>query len=324
MRPRPAHPEQPREGLGLAARVARSGWRRYPAELTESIRAERARAGFAELRVPEQPLPDLGAAWLGHASVLVRLGGMWVLTDPVFSERIGVKLGPVTLGVARRAPAIHPDSLPPIDLIVLSHAHFDHLDRPTLARLASERTTVVTARHTRGLVPRGYGRVIEMPWNHRISVGEVEISTLPAAHWGARTVWDRHRGYNAYVLEAPRARVLFAGDTALTDTFRRVGGADLTIFGIGAYDPWITKHASPEQVWAMHNDAGGRYLLPMHHSTFELSDEPAHEPMARLLAAAGGAAESVVGRTLGEFVGLGSPRTPPDPQAGAGVQLPAP
>lgn len=304
MRPHPASPDPRNDRLGLAARVARSGLRRYPSELTGAIRGGKGAEGYVDLRLPETDLPTLGAAWLGHASVLLRVGGMWVLTDPVFSERIGVKLGPVTLGVARRAPLIAPESLPALDLIVVSHAHFDHLDRPTLARLANERTTVVTARHTRGLIPRGFGRVIELPWNDSVSVGPLRIGAFAPSHWGARAVWDRHRGYNAYTIDAGDSRVLFAGDTAHTPAFRRVQGADLTIFGIGAYDPWITKHASPEQVWQMHTDAGGDFLLPMHHSTFELSDEPFEEPMIRLLAAAGERADRVVGRELGAFVPL--------------------
>ncbi len=310
MRPHPANPDPKPDPLGIAARVTRSGIRRYPSQLSEAIANTPSAHARVPLALPSQDLPHLGAAWLGHASVLLRVNGMWVLTDPVFSDRIGVKLGPLTLGVSRRGPVIAPESLPPIDVILLSHAHFDHLDRPTLARLASERTTVVTARHTRSLVPRGFSRVIEIPWNDRIRVGSLDIAAFAPSHWGARTIWDRHRGFNSYVIESPASRVLFAGDTAHTDAFKRVQGADLTIFGIGAYDPWITKHASPEQVWQMHNDASGNFLLPMHHSTFELSDEPLDEPMSRLLAAAGDHAPRIIGRTLGEFVSVAGSATP--------------
>lgn len=300
MRPHPAgnHPDDP---LLRASRVARSGFRRYPTQLAESVSRRNADHASFPLVLPSEPQAELHAAWLGHASVLLRINGAWVLTDPVFSRRIGVNLGPLTLGVARRAPLPVIESLPPIDLILVSHAHFDHLDRPTLARLANPRTTVVTAANTRSLIPAGFGAVHELPWRGRLNLPMMSLSALEPAHWGARTVWDRHRGYNAYVLEAPRSRVLFAGDTAITPAFRTVNGTDLSIFGIGAYDPWITKHASPEQVWTMHGEAGGRFLLPMHHSTFELSDEPFEEPMQRLLAAAGDQSHRIVGRELGSF-----------------------
>lgn len=301
----------------LSVALARSRLRRYPSQLLESLRGGK-RAGVLASGaggVGGAPVLDhalargpLSAAWLGHASVLIRIADRWVLTDPVFSERIGVSVGPVTLGVPRRAETIDPAHLPHIDLILLSHAHFDHLDKPTLRRLASRSTRVVTAANTRRLVPEGFGDVRELRWDQELRMGPLLLRALRPEHWGARTAWDRHRGYNAYVLEADaaaahRARVLFAGDTAQSGVFDPLGaagGVDLSIFGIGAYDPWIAKHATPEQVWEMHTAAGGRHLLPMHHSTFELSDEPMDEPMRRLIAAAGEAAPSIVARRLGE------------------------
>lgn len=295
-------PENGEGRFGIAAKVARSGLRRYPGELTESLKSSNApNPGFA-LRIPEHSDDHLGATWLGHASVLVKVAGKWILTDPVFSDRIGIKIGPFTLGVGRLAPIVELSTLPTPDLILISHAHFDHLDQPTLARLASRKTTVITASGTKGLIPGGFARVIELPWSRSIRCAGVSIGAMTPAHWGARTVWDRHRSYNSYIIEHQRARVLFAGDTALTPEYSKVNGADLTIFGIGAYDPWITNHATPEQAWAMHEQARGRFLLPVHHSTFKLSDEPGHEPLERLMAAAGAQAHRVVGTTLGDFV----------------------
>ena len=252
-----------------------------------------------EARAPDSPwsayeaLP-LAGTWIGHATVLLRIGGMWAITDPVFSHRIGVKLGPLTLGVERLSPPnLRPEMLPPIDLVLISHAHFDHLDKPSLRQLISDTTTVITSSKTSRLIPRGFGDVREAHWGQSVRVGPLTIHALKPQHWGARTAWDRHRGYNSYVLEATRGvglaptRVLYAGDTAYTRAYERVGGVDLSVFGIGAYDPWIHAHATPEQVWEMHEQAGARYLLPIHHSTFKLSDEPVGEPMKRLLAAAG-------------------------------------
>lgn len=242
---------------------------------------------------------SLGAVWLGHATVLLRVGGRWILTDPVFSSRIGMHVGPFTLGVPRVSPAVAPASLPTPDLILLSHAHFDHLDQPSLKALANKRTQVITAINTKGLVPRGFGSVREIDWDAQVDVDGLSISTLRPAHWGARTIWDKHRGFNSYVVQVGDRKVLYAGDTAHSGAFRPVGPVDLSIFGIGAYDPWIHAHASPEQVWDMHTMAQGRYLLPMHHSTFVLSDEPLEEPLQRLIAAAGEREHTVVGRELG-------------------------
>lgn len=247
----------------------------------------------------------LGAVWLGHATTLLRLGRRWILTDPVFSARIGMRVGPFTLGLPRLAPAVDPRSLPPIDVVLISHAHFDHLDRPslrTLATLNPGRTRVVTAAGTRSLIPAGFADVTELPWDQSIEMLGVTLRAIKPRHWGARTVWDRHRGYNSYLLSTPEASILYAGDTALCESYdhlARVGGVDLSIFGIGAYDPWIENHASPEQVWQMHSGAMGRRLMPIHHSTFELSDEPLDEPMKRLLAVAGAHRDRIVAHELG-------------------------
>lgn len=288
-----------------AGAMARSGVRRYPREILDSVM--RRGEGTLENLSKRHPNWDklaaspLAAAWVGHSTVLARIGGKWVLTDPVFSHRIGVKVGPWTFGMGRLSPPhFEAEKLPPIDLILVSHAHFDHLDKPSLRKLLRKETTVVTAAHTGRLIPRGFGEVIELPWDKETTVGPLTLRAIKPAHWGARTAWDRHRGYNAYLVQAeedageagrgsqgrPR-RLLYAGDTAQTEAFKEVGGADLSVFGIGAYDPWEHAHATPEQVWSMHEQSGAKYLLPVHHSTFKLSDEPVSEPMQRLLAVAG-------------------------------------
>ena len=247
----------------------------------------------------------LAAAWLGHATVLLRVGGMTVLTDPVLSNNVGVGLGLITGGPRRLvAPALGIRGLPKIDLILLSHAHFDHLDRPTLARLP-KRTPVVTALHTRDLVTDlGFRSVTELHWGDGVELDNgVTIGALEVAHWGARTFYDMHRGFNAYVIDsngaAGQRRVLYGGDTAYTDAFRDIAPVDLAVLGIGAYDPYVAAHATPEQAWAMAGHAGAKYVLPMHHGTFKLSFEPAGEPMRRLLAAAGPEAGRVVVREIG-------------------------
>lgn len=230
---------------------------------------------------------DLAAIWIGHATILLRIGGQTILTDPVFATRVGLGLGLMTAGPRRRyAPAIDLHRLPGIDLILLSHAHFDHLDRPTLSRL-SKKIPVVAAPHTQDLVrDLGYSRVTELKWKESVEAGGLRITAEPVRHWGARTFQDHHRGYSAYLIESlngSRRRVFFGGDSAYHDHWHDLAPVDLAIIGIGGYQPHIAGHASPEQAWEMVERLKPAAVLPMHHSTFKLSHEPWAEPIARLL-----------------------------------------
>lgn len=297
------------------ALATKAGMARYPKELYASIKDAR-RSDAERTIIPTVDLTnfgdhDLAAAWIGHATVLLRVGGQTLLTDPVFSKRVGMTIAGVTMGVARvRPPALDIEHLPAIDAVVLSHAHFDHLDRPSLERLAkgpARGATVVTAVHTRRLIPRGFGRVVELPWSSSFTLdgpdGGLVFGALRPEHWGARTAVDRHRRFNAYTIESAAHRVLFAGDSAQTSAFDHLGEMDLSIFGIGAYDPWEGAHATPEQVWAMYLRMGkGRphgKLLPMHHSTFVLGREPLDEPLRRMMTVAREHRDRVVAHTPG-------------------------
>jgi L-ascorbate metabolism protein UlaG (beta-lactamase superfamily) len=233
------------------------------------------------------------------------LDGFTILTDPVFSTRIGLNLGPLTIGLKRLVDVAAPMAdLPPVDLILLSHAHMDHFDLPSLRQLEHKATEVVTAHHTCDLLRvRRYAQVHELQWNESIEVGPAKIRAFQVAHWGARMRSDVFRGYNGYLIEAGRHRVVFAGDTAYTDTFRQLrssGRVDLAIMPVGAYDPWIRVHCNPEQAWAMANDAGAEFVLPVHHQTFQLSREPRFEPIERLLLAAGPNPKRVVIHEIGQ------------------------
>jgi L-ascorbate metabolism protein UlaG (beta-lactamase superfamily) len=213
-------------------------------------------------------------------------------------------MGPVTVGLKRLvAPALTPTQLPHIDLILLSHAHFDHFDLRTLRSLERSGASVVTARNTSDLLRvRRYKGVHELGWGERLRVGPLSILGVRVNHWGARLRTDVHRGFNGYLIETKRHRVLFGGDTAHTDTFRSVRSSkpiDLAILPIGAYDPWIHVHCSPEQAWRMGADCGAEFLLPVHHQTFRLSREPYLEPVERFLEAAGNRPERVVTTRIG-------------------------
>ncbi|HVZ94011.1 MAG TPA: MBL fold metallo-hydrolase [Phycisphaerales bacterium] len=281
----------------------RSVVKQWPRVIAESLRSRTEMcAGGACCILPDDRVwhgSPLGACWLGHATCLLRVGGLTILTDPHFESRAGVRVGPYTVG-RRRINELPTsiDALPPVDVILLSHAHFDHWDRPTLTRLAkrfgvsSERpATVIVPARTRRLVPRGFQSVIELPWGEAIdgSGAGLKVSAIRPRHWGARWFIDRRRGYNSYLIEAGGRRVLFGGDTAHTDAFDHIGpgngggGVDLAVLGIGTYRHWEHAHATPEQAADMAARMGARLLMPIHHSTFKLDDEPVDEPMERLL-----------------------------------------
>jgi len=251
--------------------------------------------------------PDTGlhAAWLGHSTVLLKVDGTTILTDPVFSDRVGLSLGPVTLGLKRLvAPAATLSLVPKVDLVVLSHAHMDHFDIPTLRSLESRHTSVVTAAKTSDLLRRRqYREVRELKWGERARIGAAEVRAIEVNHWGARMRTDTYRGYNGYLIEVGRYRILFAGDTAVTPAFRAVRSSkavDLAIMPIGAYNPWIHFHCTPEQAWQMGNDAGAEHFIPVHHQTFQLSREPLLEPIERFYSASGSRPDRIAVCRIGQ------------------------
>src|SRR5207249_2481918 len=247
-------------------------------------------------------------AWLGHATVLINFFGVKILTDPALFERIGIRLPGFTIGPKRlTAPALEFRELPKIDVVLLSHAHFDHFDLRTLRRFGKG-TSVITAPQTRDLLRWTRLRdVTELRWGERKSIdtsaSKIDILALRMKHWGARKQRDTHRGYNGYLLERNGRRILFAGDTAFTDTFaklRKYGPIDLAIISIAAYNPWIRNHCTPEQAIEMANAAGAQFIMPVHHQTFRLSFEPLREPIERFQAALRNAPERVALREIGE------------------------
>jgi L-ascorbate metabolism protein UlaG (beta-lactamase superfamily) len=272
--------------------------------LAEDMKRPIARAP----RVPQiRSWPDRGlhAAWIGHSTVVISVEGFIIVTDPVFSARIGIQLGPLTLGIKRLvAPAVAFSGLPAPHLILLSHAHMDHFDLPSLRKLERRGTTVITARNTSDLLRvKRYGSVRELYWNETTRVGPAIVRAFEVRHWGARMRSDTYRGYNGYAIELGRYRILFGGDTAYTNSFRQLRSSKtvhLAIMPIGAYNPWVRAHCNPEQALSMANDAGAEFVLPVHHRTFVLSREPLLEPIQRLLAAAGAADDRICIRDFGQ------------------------
>lgn len=296
---------------------------------------------YADARRPLPPAParpepaawsndGLTAAWLGHSTVLLNVRGLWVLTDPVLGRRVGIQIGPTVVGMRRLVlPALSVRELPAIDLVLLSHAHMDHWDTLTLGRLARRRTQrrkggepprVICPAHTRDLLPVIGGlrrHATELAWDERDTLsfpdrgrdlGPVEVRAFAVRHWGARMRHDEHRGYNGYTLRHAGVSVLFAGDTAYAPqafaALRPEGPFDLALMPIGAYDPWIGNHCTPEQAVAMADAAGARAILPIHHQTFKLSREDYDEPIRRFEQALVHAPERIAVRRIGEsFLG---------------------
>ena len=251
---------------------------------------------------------QLTLAWLGHSTVLINFFGVTILTDPVLFSRVGIRLPGFTIGPKRlTSPALQFHDLPHIDVILLSHAHFDHFDLRTLH--CFDRTTrVITARANSDLLKgTHFSDITELDWGERktltAAAGEIEITAFAVKHWGARTQHDTHRGYNGYLIERRGRRIIFAGDTALTENFatlRRKGPIDVAIMPISAYNPWIQSHGTPEQAVQMANAAGARFVVPVHHQTFRLSFEPLREPIERFEAALSETPERIALREIGQ------------------------
>ncbi|HZG53576.1 MAG TPA: MBL fold metallo-hydrolase [Pyrinomonadaceae bacterium] len=267
--------------------------RRFGRRFVEERLRER-RGGVAP--APHRPRPAewrddrLTVAWLGHATTLINFYGTWLVTDPALRERVGVRVpGLLTVGPRRLVqPALAARELPALDAVLVSHAHMDHCDKGTLARLPRRLRAVV--QRGNGDLVRRFRRVDELTWGESVEVDGARIESIEVSHWGARKLTDSHRGYGGFLIEKNGRAIVFGGDTADTRAFARLrerARVVLAMMPIGAYDPYIHAHANPEQSWRMAREMGATYLLPMHHSTFRLSREPVGEPVERLLAVAG-------------------------------------
>jgi L-ascorbate metabolism protein UlaG (beta-lactamase superfamily) len=238
----------------------------------------------------------ISAAWLGHSTVLINFFGTRIITDPVFSDRIGLNVaGLFTIGPRRLVyPALTIDELPPIDLILLSHAHFDHLDIPSIERF-DRSTPVIMAKNTYDVIEDlDFKTVYELDWDKWTTIGDLRVEALEVKHFGWRYPWeqDRSRGnwdgrsYNGYLLSKNGRHIVFGGDTSYHEKFKsllqRGLRVELAMMPIGAYDPWIFNHANPEQALAMSDHMGAERILPIHWRTFIQSEEPTFEPMERL------------------------------------------
>jgi L-ascorbate metabolism protein UlaG (beta-lactamase superfamily) len=219
--------------------------------------------------------------WLGHASFLGSLGGHRFLIDPVLSSHAGWLY-------RRHLPApMEITQLPEIDVIVVTHNHYDHLDEAVLSFLPSGIPTIVPEGMGRWMHRRGRSRVIELQWWRHTEVEGLRITLVPALHWSRRGVFDTNRAlWGGYVIECSGRTVYHSGDTARFDGFSEIGrrfpDLEAAMLPIGAYDPaWFMEHyhLNPEQAGEAFLDLGARRLIPMHWGTFQLTDEPLCEPI---------------------------------------------
>jgi L-ascorbate metabolism protein UlaG (beta-lactamase superfamily) len=269
----------------------------------------RRRVSAAPAKPDPSKWPDNGItmAWLGHSTVLINFYGIHILTDPVLKNRVGISVGFGTLGPKRYiAPALTVSELPPIDVVLLSHAHYDHFDLPTLRGLGA-RPWIATASSTGNLLAGVFDNVHELKWGERAVFkkgnDDLSVEAIQVKHWGERWPSRLARGYNGYVLSRNGKSLLFGGDTAHTPALAEAksrGPFEVAIMPIGAYRPWIWNHCTPEEALEMANAAGAKYIVPVHHQTFKLSDEPALEPIERLQAALEKEPERLALRRIGE------------------------
>lgn len=255
---------------------------------------------------------DVTFTWVGHSTILINLFGTKILTDPVLGEKLGLRFaGILHFGPKRfTPPALTSEEIGEVDIILLSHAHMDHVDLASLRQMARPLVHVITAKNTSRLVKgMPFGTVEELEPHQTTDAQGVTITAIPVRHWGNRFPWNTDYGYNGYVIEKNGVRILYPGDTAYTSMAHireKYGRIDLLFMPIGAYKPdsYQGAHCTPEQAWQMFKESGASWLVPIHWNTFVLSQEPVEEPILRLLAAAGTERDKIVVEQQGETFSL--------------------
>jgi L-ascorbate metabolism protein UlaG (beta-lactamase superfamily) len=257
------------------------------------------------------PASGLRATWLGHSTVLIEIDGLRVLTDPVW----GPRASPLRLAGPKRFQPV-PVSLramPPVDLVVISHDHYDHLDYPTIRALARSQVPFVTSLGV-GAHLEAWGvdaeRIVELDWweSHRLPNSGLAVTAAPSQHFSGRALKDRNASlWSSLVIHSPRHRVFFSGDTGLTTQYQlireRLGPFDLVMLEVGAFHPaWGDIHLGPENALKALALLGGGPFLPVHWGTFSLAMHAWDQPAEALLELGPKAGAQLVMPRLGEPV----------------------
>jgi L-ascorbate metabolism protein UlaG (beta-lactamase superfamily) len=239
---------------------------------------------------PQKPIfPKLSGnqisiTWIGHASFLIQTAKHNLIIDPNWNKWVFVVKRLREAGIAIA-------DLPMIDLVLVTHAHFDHLSRRSLKQIAA-RQPIVIPQGVRNLVhDLGFDRIHEMLWWESLSYKGLKITFTPAKHWGARVITDRFRGYGGFAIEYEGRVIYHCGDSALFDGFEEIGRRlkpEIALLPIGAYDPPSGRdhHMNPEEAMEVFKILKAKTFIPMHYGSYRMSYEPMHEPEQRLLSAA--------------------------------------
>ncbi len=250
---------------------------------------------------------ELSIAWLGHASFVLNFFGTKIVIDPALGDRIGITpFGSYTIGPKRYVYApLGTDQIGSVDLLLVSHAHTDHFDYPTLRKFQSAKCTAVTAKNTLHLWEgMKFDAVKELHWGNVATLAGVTIRAIEGKHWGARLPWSRGMEANSLLLSKAGVNIFFGADTGYTEKIKeQLAGIpiDVAIMGVAAYSPksFEARHATPEQAWKMAVEMGAKYIIPMHWGTFRLSKEPMEEPISRFRQAAQGQLSKIAIQEIG-------------------------
>ncbi len=220
---------------------------------------------------------QIALTWIGHASFLIQFNDLNVLVDPNFAnwlfllkriKRAGLRLG----------------DLPPIDLVLLTHAHFDHFHKPTLRKLPATKIGIMPWGVGDLAKKLGFARIVELDWWESFSQRDLKVTFTPSKHWGARTLHDHHRGYGGFVLEYQGRKIYHCGDSAYFRGFAEIGEKlrpEIALLPIGAYHPESFRkvHMGPDEAVMAFKDLRAKFFVPMHYGTFKLSFEAMDEPL---------------------------------------------
>lgn len=244
-----------------------------------------------ELDLIKNPPDMLQVTWIGHATVLLQYRGINILTDPIFSDRTS-PLG--FLGPKRHTPpSVKLRDMPPIDYVLISHSHYDHLDKKTVQQIGSNTQWLVPLGLRKWFIDTGVKNknITEFDWWDEINFENITITATPAQHWSSRSLWDGSKTlWASWVLQIDDKIIWYSGDTGYNPfQFKEIGQKfnkiDLALISIGAYEPrWFMKdmHINPEEAVQIHQDIGSQYSIAVHWGTFQLSAEPIDDPPLKL------------------------------------------